>query len=156
MPALVNSKFRKGREGKAMRPNRGIIFLMFAFFLMSLFSEVRAQVSSGPPGTDLKAPKQKGIIADLPKAPEVLTGKLIREAAIGGETTGWALDLDKPLQIEGKILNRITIDPAEWALGDFENKRVKIKGILGRRCVVERGEYWILVVVGQTLLYSDQ
>ena len=139
-----------------MQPNKGIISLMCALFLMFLFSEVRAQVSSGPPGPDLKAPKQQGIKSDLPKAPEVFTGKLIRVAAIGGETTGWALDLDKPLQIEGKKLNRITVDPAEWAMGDFENKRVKIKGILGKRCGVELGEYWVLRVVGQTQLYPDQ
>lgn len=139
-----------------MQPHRGIISLMFVLLLMFLCSDAMAQVSSGPPGPDLKAPKQKGSIADLPKAPEVFTGKLIRVMAIGGETTGWALDLDKPLQIEGKKLNRITIDPAEWAMGDFANKRVKIKGILGRRCGVELGEYWVLRVVGQTQLYPDQ
>jgi len=83
------------------------------------------------------------------KAPEVeitVTGKLLRVMAIGAETTGWAVDLDEPRQIEGKKVTRIEIDPAGQPVGDFENRRGEIAGILEKRSGVERGDYWVIVV----------
>jgi hypothetical protein len=83
------------------------------------------------------------------KAPEVeitVTGKLIRVMAIGGETTGWAVELDDPREIGGKKVTRMEIDPAGSKVGDFENRRVEVVGILEKRSGVERGDYWVIVV----------
>ncbi|MGA2915347.1 MAG: hypothetical protein ABSE89_04910 [Sedimentisphaerales bacterium] len=75
-----------------------------------------------------------------------VTGKLITIAAIGGETTGWAVVLDSPLQVEGKSLNSIEIDPNDKKIGGLENKRVKVAGVLEKRHGIERKEYWVIVV----------
>jgi len=75
-----------------------------------------------------------------------VTGKLIKAVAIGGETTGWAVNLDSPLQVEGEKLNRIEIDPNNnKKAGELENKRVKVTGVLGKRRGIERKEYWVIV-----------
>ena len=75
-----------------------------------------------------------------------VTGMLIRVMVIGGETTGWAVNLDTPLQIAGKAVERLEIDPAGQEVDNFENRRVEVKGILEKRYGIERGEYWVLVV----------
>jgi hypothetical protein len=74
------------------------------------------------------------------------TGKVIKIVAIGGETTGWALDLDSPLQVKGKYLYRVEIDPDKKKIGGLENERVKISGALEKRQGIERKEYWVIVV----------
>jgi hypothetical protein len=81
-----------------------------------------------------------------PKTEITVTGKLLRIAAIGGETTGWAVDLDNPREIGGKKLTRVEIDPAGHKVADWENKRVEVVGDLQKRTGVERGDYWVLVV----------
>jgi predicted metalloprotease len=77
-----------------------------------------------------------------------VTGKLLRVVAIGGETTGWAVKLDSPLEVEGKELNRIEVDPGNDGenINALEDKHVKITGTLEKRLGVERGEYWVLAV----------
>lgn len=57
-------------------------------------------------------------------------GKLIRVAAIGGETTGWALELESDLKFDSKRLKRIEVDPADKRIEEFEDKRVEVKGRL--------------------------
>ncbi len=81
-----------------------------------------------------------------PGAEITVTGKLIRIMAIGAETTGWAIDLDEPRQIEGQKATRLEIDPAGFKVADFENRRVEVVGLLERRAGVERKEYLVLVV----------
>lgn len=77
-----------------------------------------------------------------------VTGKLVRAVAIGGETTGWIVKLDSPLEVKGKALNRIEVDPGSDGenINALENKHVKITGTLEKRLGVERGEYWVLTV----------
>ncbi len=75
-----------------------------------------------------------------------VTGKLVKIVAIGGETTGWAVDLDSPLEVDGKKLNRIEIDPNRKKIGGFNNKRVEVLGTLLKRSGIERKEYWVLMV----------
>ncbi len=99
---------------------------MLPLLLMILSSGVMAQPLSGPPRPDSQAPPLTVIVPTPPKVPEVrywVTGKLARQMAIGGETTGWAVYLDGPLEIEGKTLTRIEIDPAGNKVDDFENRR---------------------------------
>ena len=88
-----------------MRRWRGInSLLMGLLLLIGLVSNALAE-----PKTELTPPNLTGTIKTV-KAPEVeitVTGKLIRVMAIGGETTGWAVDLDEPRQIGGARLTRI-------------------------------------------------
>ena len=127
-----------------MRQWRGMNFFMMGLILLIvLFSEAMAE-----PNPELRPPNSKQTITTV-KVPEVhitVTGKLIRIMAIGGETTGWAVDLDEPRQIGGARLTRITIDPAGRPVADFDNRRVEIAGILEKRSGIERGEYWVIVV----------
>jgi hypothetical protein len=81
-----------------------------------------------------------------PKTEITVTGKLIRVMAIGAETTGWALDLDEPRQIGGKKVTRLEIDPAGTKVGDFENRRIEVAGILEKRSGIERRDYWVIMV----------
>jgi hypothetical protein len=75
-----------------------------------------------------------------------VTGKLVKIVAIGGETTGWAVELDSPLEVNGKKLNRIETDPNREKIDGFNNKRVEIVGALRKRYGIERKEYWVLMV----------
>ena len=75
-----------------------------------------------------------------------ITGKLVKVVAIGGETTGWAVDLDSSLEVDGKRLNRIEIDPNGKKIDGFNNKRVEIVGVLKKRSGIERKEYWVILV----------
>jgi hypothetical protein len=77
-----------------------------------------------------------------------VSGKLVKIVAIGGETTGWAVHLDSPMQVEGKRLNRIEIDPGDdnKKIGGLEDQRVKIVGTLEKRHGIERKEYWVIMI----------
>ena len=117
--------------------------LMGLLFLIGLVSNAWAE-----PKTQPAAPYLAGAVKAV-KAPEVeitVTGKLVRVMAIGGETTGWAVDLDAPLEIEGNKVTRIGIDPAGWPVADFDHRRIEVVGILDKRSGVERGDYWVIVV----------
>jgi hypothetical protein len=57
-----------------------------------------------------------------------LKGKLLRVANPGGESASWALELDGGVKFDGKKLQRIEIDPLTHEIGEFESKRVEIKG----------------------------
>lgn len=84
-----------------------------------------------------------------------VTGKLQRVAAMGGETTGWAVALDKPLQLEGKALTRLEIDPAGKKVAGWENRHLETRGTLEKRRGVER-VYWVLVVQEIRLLANKK
>jgi hypothetical protein len=76
-----------------------------------------------------------------------VTGKLTRIAAIGGESTGWAVQLDSELTVESKSVHSIELDALELAnLEKFENKHVKVVGKLSHQHDVEIGERTVLEV----------
>jgi hypothetical protein len=127
-----------------MRRWRGInSLLMGVLLLLGLTSYALAK-----PNTELTPPKLTGATqaGGTPEVEITVTGKLLRVMAIGGETTGWAVELDEPRQIEEAKVTRITIDPAGLLIAEFENRRVEIAGTLEQRCGVERGEYWVMVL----------
>lgn len=76
-----------------------------------------------------------------------VTGTLTRTVAIGGETTGWGVKLDSPMQIEGRTFDLIEIDldGKKINLLPFEDMRVKVTGELVKRTGIER-VYWVIVV----------
>jgi hypothetical protein len=74
-----------------------------------------------------------------------VTGKLVNIVAIGGETQGWAVDLNSPLDVGGQKLNRIEIDPKGVKIQSFRDKPVEVTGTLEKLSGVTRKEYWVIV-----------
>jgi hypothetical protein len=76
-----------------------------------------------------------------------VTGKLIRALAIGGESTGWVIQLESEISIDGKPVNSIEVDSHDIEkLKKLENKRVRASGKLSHRHGVETGNRSILDV----------
>jgi hypothetical protein len=76
-----------------------------------------------------------------------VTGKLGRVMAIGGESTGWAIQLEPETTIDGKRISSIEIDyPNAGKLAKLENKHVRATGVPSHRQGVETGERFVLVV----------
>jgi heat shock protein HslJ len=74
-----------------------------------------------------------------------VTGQLSRAMAIGGESTGWAIQLDSEASIRGKRLSSIELQPRDvHALEKLENKHVRATGNLVHRQGVEIGERTLL------------
>jgi heat shock protein HslJ len=75
------------------------------------------------------------------------TGKLNRVMALGGESTGWALQLESEATIDGKQVSSIEVDyPKAEKLEKLDNKRVTATGTISHRHGVETGERPVLVV----------
>lgn len=76
-----------------------------------------------------------------------VTGKLVRAVAIGGESTGWVVDLEAPTNIDGKQVSSIQVSYRKTAkLAKLEDKRVKASGKLAHHQGVETGEQPVLDV----------
>lgn len=75
-----------------------------------------------------------------------VSGTLVRVAGIGGETTGWAIQLDSQIEVQGEQLNSIEVsgDRSEFAM--LENKHVEATGKIAARHGVTRGEWPVLEV----------
>jgi heat shock protein HslJ len=76
-----------------------------------------------------------------------VTGTLTRVMAIGGESTGWTIQLDSDSTFEGKQINSIEVDSRNAKrLEGLENKHVEASGLLSHRQGVETGERIVLVI----------
>lgn len=75
-----------------------------------------------------------------------VTGKLISVVAIGGETTGWAIELDSPLKVDGESVTRLEVDHDTSRLAKFENQQIEATGQLVFVHSVERGKRAVLEV----------
>jgi hypothetical protein len=76
-----------------------------------------------------------------------VTGKLVRAMAIGGESTGWILELESTTTIDGKQVNSIQVSYRKTGeLEKLENARVRVTGKIARRHGVEMGEHLVLDV----------
>ena len=74
-------------------------------------------------------------------------GTLHLMAAIGGETTGWNLRLDRPLSVkEGSEVGQIEINPGKRSMDEFEEKKVQVTGALTWKTGIERGSYPVVVI----------
>jgi hypothetical protein len=77
----------------------------------------------------------------------IVTGTLTRMMAIGGESTGWAIQLDSETSIDGKSVRTVEIDLRDSKkLGTLVNKHVRATGQLSRRTGVETGIRSVLEV----------
>jgi hypothetical protein len=85
--------------------------------------------------------------APSPQIPTTVTGKLVRVAAIGGESTGWAIALESDITVDGKQVNSIEINFAKTKkLERLEDQRVTAVGAIIHRHGVETGERPVLEV----------
>ena len=85
--------------------------------------------------------------AQTPSSTTTVTGTLGRVMAIGGESTGWAIQLDSEVAIAGKPVHSIEVDsPKTKKLQKLDNKHVEATGVLSHRQGVETGERTILVL----------
>jgi hypothetical protein len=79
--------------------------------------------------------------------PIKITGKLSRVMAIGGESTGWTVDLEPKITVDGKSLQAVEIDYANTEkLQKLDNKMVVAKGTLTAIHTPERGDRQVLKV----------
>jgi heat shock protein HslJ len=70
------------------------------------------------------------LYAEMPAQKITVTGKLTRVMAIGGESTGWAIQLDSEATIDGKQVNSIEVDSRKTKrLEKLENKHVEATGV---------------------------
>jgi heat shock protein HslJ len=85
--------------------------------------------------------------AQTPSPTMTVTGTLSRVMAIGGESTGWAIQLDSEVAVDGKQVHSIEVDsPKTKKLQKLDGKHVEAKGSLSHRQGVETGERIILVL----------
>ncbi len=76
-----------------------------------------------------------------------VTGKLTRVMAIGAETSGWAIELDPGLTVNGNQITSIEIQYSNaQKLEALANKTVKVTGKLSNAIGVETGHRPILTV----------
>ncbi len=90
-------------------------------------------------------PSSGGTAAKSPQNVTV-TGKLSRAMGIGAESTGWSIELDSKLSIEGKEVKVLEVQGSAKRLDALNNQRVVASGILISKNGVERGTWTVLQV----------
>jgi hypothetical protein len=99
-------------------------FVTFAFFLLCFTPSLRAQTDK-----------------------LTVQGRLTRVMAIGGETSGWAIELNPVLTVNGKQVSSMEIVYVDTKkLEAFENKTVKATGKLSNALGVETGQRPVLTL----------
>jgi hypothetical protein len=76
----------------------------------------------------------------------ILIGKLTQVMGVGGETTGWALELQSDLTLEGQTFRSIEVSGPQKKLTQLANQKVKARGFLKHRQGVERKDWLILEI----------
>ena len=85
--------------------------------------------------------------AQSPQPPITLVGKLTRVMAIGGESTGWTLELDSATTIDGKEVTSIQVRYGKTGrLEKLQNQHVTATGTLTHQQGVETGAQPVLNV----------
>ncbi|MDQ2841784.1 MAG: META domain-containing protein [Acidobacteriota bacterium] len=85
--------------------------------------------------------------ADAQQEKLSVIGKLVRVSAIGGESTGWAIQLESEINMAGKQVKSIEVEAHKMKkLEALENKRVRATGTLSHRHGVETGDRSVLEV----------
>ena len=76
-----------------------------------------------------------------------VTGTLARAMAIGGESTGWSIQVDPEITVDGKPVHSIEISYKDaQKLEQLANKRVTATGKLTHKHGVETGDRAVLEV----------
>lgn len=85
--------------------------------------------------------------AQSPEQKLTITGKLVRLMAIGGESPGWAIELNPAIKLGDKQVTSLQVRYRNASqLEKLENKRVKATGKLVQRQGVETGTQTVLDV----------
>ena len=80
-----------------------------------------------------------------------VTGKLGRVMAMGGESTGWAIQFESETAMEGKQVSSVEVEYHKIKkLERLENKVVSATGVVSHRQGVEMGDRLVLVVSSMT------
>jgi len=82
----------------------------------------------------------------FPVRTQTITGLLYRVAAIGGETTGWAIGLEEPLKLRGKRMREINVAADSRLLEPLQDKQVQVRGQIIWRQGIERGRYPVMML----------
>jgi hypothetical protein len=107
--------------------------------LLRAFACLLAFAICAAPFTDAqKKPLQPGEM--------ILTGKLTHVMGIGGETTGWVLELNSDLTIAGQTFRSIEVSGPPKKLTRLADQEVKARGVLKHRHGVERKDWLVLEV----------
>ncbi len=76
----------------------------------------------------------------------ILIGKLTHVMGIGGETTGWALELNSDLTLQGQTFRSIEVSGPPKKLARLANQEVKARGFIKHRHGVERKDWPVLEI----------
>jgi len=76
----------------------------------------------------------------------ILVGKLTHVMGIGGDTTGWALELQSDLTIEGRTFRSIEVSGPPKKLARLADQEVKARGFIKRRQGVERKDWLVFEI----------
>jgi hypothetical protein len=90
------------------------------------------------PAVAQKKPLQPGEV--------ILIGRLTQVMGIGGETTGWSLELNSDVTLEGQTFRAIEVSGAAKKLAKLANQEVKARGFVKRRHGVERKDWLVLEI----------
>ena len=74
------------------------------------------------------------------------TGKLVKVVAVGGETTGWAIEFEKEVSFGGNGVHSIEVEGDAKKFAKLENKKVTAKGMIVHRPGTERKDRMVFVV----------
>ncbi|HEY4050475.1 MAG TPA: hypothetical protein VGM27_26730 [Acidobacteriaceae bacterium] len=73
-----------------------------------------------------------------------VTGRLVHAVAIGAESTGWTIQLEREMKIDGDQVDSIEVESTSQKLDQFVDKIVKAQGKLATVHGVERGDRTVL------------
>ena len=76
----------------------------------------------------------------------ILVGKLTHVMGIGGETTGWTLELQSDLTIAGRTFRSIEVSGPPKKLASLADQEVKARGFIKHRQGVERKDWVVLEI----------
>jgi len=75
-----------------------------------------------------------------------ITGKLIRVMAIGGETSGWSLELKHQITLEGRKMRSVEVTGSPEEFEKLKDQRVTALGTLVHHTGMERGDFMVLEI----------
>jgi hypothetical protein len=73
-----------------------------------------------------------------------VTGRLVHAVAVGGESTGWTIQLEREMRIDGDQVDSIEVQSTNQKLDEFADKHIKAQGKLTTLHGVERGDRTVL------------
>ena len=76
----------------------------------------------------------------------IFLGKLSRVMGIGGETTGWSVELQSEVTLEGQTLHSIEVSGPPKRLARLANQNIEARGFVKHHHGVERKDWLVLEI----------